>query len=112
NAPESGSGRMEAWTSVAGQAWDWPSAASQPEASAWLLRQLPSMPPKAWRWVAEMEEIGAFFESVGVPGGTLRGAAETYRKVADTPLGRETPETRDKARDGRAVAEGLATTLS
>lgn len=86
-------------------------AASQPEASSWLLRQLPSMPPKAWRWVAEMEEIGAFFDSVGVPGGTVRGAAETYRKVADTPLGRETPETRDKARDGRAVAEGLATTL-
>jgi len=86
-------------------------AASQPEASAWLLRQLPAMPPKAWRWVAEMEEIGAFLDSVGVPGATLRGAAELYRKLADTPLGRETPETRDRSRDGRAVAEGLARTL-
>lgn len=86
-------------------------AASQPEASAWLLRQLPSMPPKAWRWVAEMEEIGAFLDSVGVPGGTLRGAAEVYRKVAATPLGQETPETRDRSRDGRGVAEALARTL-
>jgi 3-hydroxyisobutyrate dehydrogenase-like beta-hydroxyacid dehydrogenase len=86
-------------------------AASQPEASAWLLRQLPSMPPKAWRWVAEMEEIGAFLDSVGVPGTTLRGAAELYRKVAATPLGQETPETRDRSRDGRGVAEALARTL-
>jgi hypothetical protein len=31
-----------------------------------------------------------------------------YRKVADTPLGRETPETRDRSRDGRAEAEELA----
>jgi 3-hydroxyisobutyrate dehydrogenase-like beta-hydroxyacid dehydrogenase len=82
--------------------------ASQPEAYAWLLRQLPAMPPKAWRWVAEMEEIGAFLDSVGVPGATLRGAADLYRMVAGTPLGRETPETRDKARDGRAVAAALA----
>ncbi|MCS6932591.1 MAG: DUF1932 domain-containing protein [Acetobacteraceae bacterium] len=86
-------------------------AASQPEASAWLLRQLPTMPPKAWRWVAEMEEIGAFLDSLGLPGGTLRGAAEIYRKVAATPLGQETPETRDKARQGRQVAEALARTL-
>ena len=86
-------------------------AASQPEASAWLLRQLPSMPPKAWRWVAEMEEIAAVFDSVGVPGGTLRGAADVYRKVAGTPLGKETPETRDRSRDGRAVAEALARTF-
>jgi hypothetical protein len=66
------------------------------------------MTPRAWRWVAEMEEIGAFLDSVGVPGGTLRGRAEVYRKVADTRLGRETPETRDRSRDGRAVAEELA----
>lgn len=86
-------------------------AASRPEASAWLLRRSRAMRPKAWRWVAEMQEIGAFLDSVGVPGATLRGAAELYRKLADTPLGRETPETRDRSRDGRAVAEGLARTL-
>jgi 3-hydroxyisobutyrate dehydrogenase-like beta-hydroxyacid dehydrogenase len=86
-------------------------AASQPETSAWLLRQMPSMPPKAWRWVAEMEEIGAFLDAEGVPGGMLRGAAEVYAKVAATPLGRETPETRDKGRGGAQVAEALAKTL-
>ena len=33
-------------------------AASQPALKAWLDRQLPTMPPKAYRWVAEMHEIG------------------------------------------------------
>ena len=85
-------------------------AASQPEASGWLLRQMPSMPPKAWRWVAEMKEIGAFLDAEGVPGTMLRGAAEVYAQVADTPLGRETPETRDRSRTGRQVAAALAGT--
>ena len=31
---------------------------SQPALKAWLDRQLPQMPPKAYRWVAEMREIG------------------------------------------------------
>jgi len=31
---------------------------SQPALQAWLDRQLPAMPPKAYRWVAEMHEIG------------------------------------------------------
>ena len=31
---------------------------SQPALKAWLDRQLPKMPPKAYRWVAEMREIG------------------------------------------------------
>jgi 3-hydroxyisobutyrate dehydrogenase-like beta-hydroxyacid dehydrogenase len=31
---------------------------SQPALKAWLDRQLPMMPPKAYRWVAEMREIG------------------------------------------------------
>jgi 3-hydroxyisobutyrate dehydrogenase-like beta-hydroxyacid dehydrogenase len=33
-------------------------AESQPALKAWLDRQLPMMPPKAYRWVAEMHEIG------------------------------------------------------
>ena len=33
---------------------------SQPQLLAWLTRQVPRMPPKAYRWVAEMEEIGHF----------------------------------------------------
>jgi 3-hydroxyisobutyrate dehydrogenase-like beta-hydroxyacid dehydrogenase len=33
-------------------------AESQPTLKAWLDRQVPKMPPKAYRWVAEMREIG------------------------------------------------------
>jgi 3-hydroxyisobutyrate dehydrogenase-like beta-hydroxyacid dehydrogenase len=31
---------------------------SQPALKEWLDRQLPAMPPKAYRWVAEMREVG------------------------------------------------------
>ena len=34
---------------------------------------------KAWRFVGEMEEIAATFESAGLPGGFHRAAAEVYR---------------------------------
>jgi len=35
-------------------------AASQPAVLAYLTRMVPDMPPKAYRWVAEMEEIAGF----------------------------------------------------
>lgn len=38
---------------------------------------------KAWRWVAEMEEIAASFEAVELPGGFHRAAAEIYGRLAD-----------------------------
>lgn len=38
--------------------------------------------PKAWRWVAEMEEIAATFAAAGQPDGFHRAAAEVYRRVA------------------------------
>jgi len=38
-------------------------------------------PPKAWRWLGEMEEIAAMFESAGQPGGFLLAAAEVCRKL-------------------------------
>jgi len=37
---------------------------------------------KAWRWIAEMEEIAATFASAGVPDGFQRAAAEIYRRLA------------------------------
>ena len=37
---------------------------------------------KAWRFVAEMEEIAATFEGVGLPGGFHAAAAEIYRRLA------------------------------
>ncbi len=36
---------------------------------------------KAWRWIAEMEEIGASFETDGLPPGFFEAAAELYRRL-------------------------------
>ena len=38
---------------------------------------------KAWRWIAEMEEIAKSFETVGLPGDFHHGAAEIYRRLAE-----------------------------
>ena len=37
---------------------------------------------KAWRWIAEMEEIAANFETAGLPAGFHLAAAEIYRDLA------------------------------
>ena len=42
-------------------------------------RALRSAEAKGWRWVGEMEEIAATFETAGLPGGFHRAAAEVYR---------------------------------
>jgi 3-hydroxyisobutyrate dehydrogenase-like beta-hydroxyacid dehydrogenase len=47
---------------------------------------------KAWRWVGEMEEIAASFESVGLPGGFHLAAAELYKRLEGFKGG-ETPPT-------------------
>jgi hypothetical protein len=36
---------------------------------------------KAWRWIAEMEEIAASFEAAGLPAGFHLAAADVYRKL-------------------------------
>lgn len=74
----------------------------------WALSQYPKMPPKAYRWVPEMLEISKTLGTSGVTPKVFQGAAEIYRFVADTPLGKETPENRDKDRSGKAVVEELA----
>jgi 3-hydroxyisobutyrate dehydrogenase-like beta-hydroxyacid dehydrogenase len=38
--------------------------------------------PKAWRWIAEMEEISAALESVNMPGDFHRAAAVVYERLA------------------------------
>jgi 3-hydroxyisobutyrate dehydrogenase-like beta-hydroxyacid dehydrogenase len=81
---------------------------SQANLRKWIERQLPSMPPKAHRWVAEMEEIAATFAAVGLPPGMLLGAADVYRWVAQTPLGHETPEQRPRDRTAAEVVTELA----
>jgi len=72
------------------------------------LSQFPSMPPKAHRWVPEMLEIAKTLAAAGITPKMLQGAADIYRFVADTALGKETPENRDQARDGEDVVRILA----
>jgi 3-hydroxyisobutyrate dehydrogenase-like beta-hydroxyacid dehydrogenase len=49
-------------------------------------RSLPTMPPKAYRWIGEMEEIARTFEDLGLPGRMLLGAADVYTNVRDGGL--------------------------
>lgn len=57
---------------------------------------LPSMPPKARRWIGEMEEISATFAHVGLTPNILTGAADMYRFIGDTHLADLPPEARDE----------------
>ena len=66
------------------------------------------LPGKAFRWVGEMEEIAATFESVGVTGNFHHGAAEIFKMVADSPLGDERPETIDPNRTLQETVEVFA----
>jgi 3-hydroxyisobutyrate dehydrogenase-like beta-hydroxyacid dehydrogenase len=56
-------------------------AESQPQLLAWLTRQVPSMYPKAYRWVAEMEEIAAFAADTAAPQ-IYQGLARLYERLA------------------------------
>ncbi|HUZ67111.1 MAG TPA: DUF1932 domain-containing protein, partial [Beijerinckiaceae bacterium] len=58
-------------------------ALSQPERLAWLSRQIHGMFPKAYRWVAEMEEIAAFQRDD--PAGTeiFEAIARFYARLAE-----------------------------
>jgi len=49
-------------------------------------RALPGMPPKAYRWIGEMEEIARCFEDLGLPGRLMLGAADVYTNVRDGGL--------------------------
>lgn len=68
---------------------------------------VPTMPPKAHRWVGEMEEIATCFADLGMTPRMLLGAADLYRFVAGTPIGREAPEARDRGRDLDGVVAAL-----
>lgn len=74
----------------------------------WSLGQFPAMPPKAYRWAPEMLEISKTLASAGVGPHVFQGAADICQFVAASPLGQETPETRDRGRDGKAVVQALA----
>jgi L-threonate 2-dehydrogenase len=57
-------------------------AESQPQLLAWLTRQVPSMYPKAYRWVAEMEEIAAFAAADTAAPEIYQGLARLYQRLA------------------------------
>jgi len=69
------------------------------------------MPSKAHRWVSEMEEIAQAFADLGMTPKLFHGVADMYRLVADTPIGRETPENRDTSRDANGVFAAVAESL-
>ncbi|MBX3651536.1 MAG: NAD(P)-dependent oxidoreductase [Burkholderiales bacterium] len=75
----------------------------------WILKRTSSMPPKAYRWVPEMLEIARTFEGAGLTPRMLQGAADIYELIAQTPLGRESPEeARSRNRDSLAIIRELA----
>jgi 3-hydroxyisobutyrate dehydrogenase-like beta-hydroxyacid dehydrogenase len=81
---------------------------SQAERYGWVLGQFPLLPPKAYRWVPEMLEISKTLGAAGTTPKMFQGAADIYRFVAGTSLGKETPENRDRTRDGKDVVRLLA----
>jgi len=75
----------------------------------WILSRTTVMPPKAYRWVPEMLEIAKTFEGVKLTPRMLLGAADMYEMIAQTPLGKESPEdARKQGRDGMTIIKGLA----
>jgi len=55
---------------------------SQPALLRWLAGQLPKMPPKAYRWVAEMEEIATFVHADPAGAAFYQSAARLYERIA------------------------------
>jgi hypothetical protein len=85
-----------------------------PAGGATAARGLVGMPPKAYRWVDEMTEIGETFAEVGGFGEGLGGRAvfdgisEIYQFVADgTELGREKTGSRKRGKTVEDVAKSM-----
>jgi 3-hydroxyisobutyrate dehydrogenase-like beta-hydroxyacid dehydrogenase len=64
----------------------------------WMERWVQRTPPNARRYVSEMQEVKATFEHLGLTPHILAGVVDIYRFIGGTPLGEETPETKDKNR--------------
>ncbi|MDD9994873.1 MAG: DUF1932 domain-containing protein [Dehalococcoidia bacterium] len=76
-----------------------------------MRREIPALTVKARRWVGEMEEIAATFESVALPPGFHDAAADVYRIVGQSAFADETPETLDESRDLWTTVEGIASRM-
>ncbi|OCI95743.1 6-phosphogluconate dehydrogenase [Rhizobium sp. AC27/96] len=60
---------------------------SQPDLDAKLVQGIPDMYPKAYRWVAEMEEISEFLGKDDPASLIFKGMAGLYRKMAEDQEG-------------------------
>jgi L-threonate 2-dehydrogenase len=58
-------------------------ARSQPALLAWLTRQVPRMYPKAYRFVAEMEEIAGYVGEDPAAHQLFEGTAQLYRRLSE-----------------------------
>ena len=75
----------------------------------WQVKAIAAMPPKAYRWVPEMQEIAKTFGELGMTRRIFDGATDIYEMVAATPLGKESPEqARKVGRNGLDVTRELA----
>jgi hypothetical protein len=75
----------------------------------WQMKNLATMPPKAYRWVPEMQEIAKTFGELGMTRRIFEGATDMYSMIAATPLGKESPEqARKAARNGLDVTREIA----
>lgn len=82
---------------------------SMPLVHDWLLTRIVPMPPKAYRWVPEMNEIARTFADVGMTPRIMLGAADMFEAIAATTLGKESPEqARERGRDARTIISDLA----
>ena len=64
-------------------------AESQPALLGWLARQMPAMYAKAYRWVAELDEIAAFVGDDHAEHEMLAAAARLYERIAADYRGRQ-----------------------
>lgn len=75
------------------------------------MEQVRRVPAKAFRWIAEMEEIARTFGSVGVTPDLHTGAAEVFRMIAESDLGEERTDTLDRDRTLQQTVSRLAGSL-
>ena len=85
---------------------------SQGATYAAMRRALPGLPAKAPRWIEEMRQIAATFESVGVPGDFHRGAAALYELLSATPFAAEPEEAVDPSRSLETTVAALVEVCS
>lgn len=76
-----------------------------------IQRLVPGMPPKAYRWVGEMQEIARTFADLDLPPQMPEGAASLYRFIEGTVLGSELPEQRHHGQTLEEVISLLAAAL-